>query len=163
VRAADLTDEAFILALNDASQPAVGPLSQTDMIAFRRAGAAIRVAHVAQAGPVGFAILLTPGTAYGSDNYAWFEQRFGRHLYIDRIAVAAAARRRGVASALYADAEAACRASGLERLTAEVNVDPPNPESLEFHAARGFVRLCERPSRSGKRVVMLERPLGCGP
>jgi uncharacterized protein len=48
---------------------------------------------------------------------------------------------------------------GEQRLTAEVNEKPPNPESMAFHAKLGFRHLQSRPSRHGKMVAMLERPL----
>ena len=37
---------------------------------------------------LGFVICLPPNTAYGSLNYAWFNQRYDAFLYVDRIAVA---------------------------------------------------------------------------
>ena len=47
-----------------------------------------------------------------------------------------------------------------ERVTAEVNEDPPNPESMAFHGKLGFRHLFSRKSpRLGKVVAMLERPL----
>lgn len=106
-----------------------------------------------------FMVLLRPGSSYGSDNYRWFEQRFDRHLYVDRVAVSASAWRRGVGRALYAAALDLARELGELRLTAEVNEAPPNPESLAFHHALGFRTLLVRPSESGKVVAMLERPL----
>ena len=48
---------------------------------------------------------------------------------------------------------------GEQRLTAEVNEDPPNPQSMAFHEKLGFRHLLSRMSRSGKVVAMLERPL----
>jgi predicted GNAT superfamily acetyltransferase len=50
-------------------------------------------------------------------------------------------------------------ANGDQRLTAEVNEVPPNPESMKFHTALGFRHLLSRASGSGKVVAMLERPL----
>ncbi len=61
--------------------------------------------------------------------------------------------------ALYAEAMKIAAANSDERITAEVNVEPPNPQSMRFHEAMGFRHLETRPSRSGKIVAMLERPL----
>ncbi|MGZ8719802.1 MAG: GNAT family N-acetyltransferase, partial [Aeromicrobium sp.] len=36
----------------------------------------------------GFVITIAPGTEYDSANYAWFEERFETHCYLDRIVVA---------------------------------------------------------------------------
>ncbi len=158
VRSAAAGDGEFILALNAACTPAVGDMSADDYAAISGWAHRVLIADVDGAAQ-GFIVLIRPGSAYPSDNYAWFEQRFGRHLYIDRIAVSAAARGRGVGQALYAEAASIAARDGDERLTAEVNEDPPNPASMAFHLAAGFRRLLSRRSRSGKVVAMLERPL----
>jgi uncharacterized protein len=158
VRDAAPEDEDFILALNAACVPAVGDMPRAKYRQY--AGWAYRVL-IAEAGgkPAGFVILIRPGSAYPSDNYGWFETAFERHLYVDRIAVSEAARGTGAGRALYEAALLMARELGEERVTAEVNEDPPNPGSMAFHAKLGFRHLLSRPSQSGKRVAMLERPL----
>ena len=159
VRDAAPGDEDFILALNAASTPAVGDMTADD---YREiAGWAHRVL-IAEAGgkPAGFLILVRPGSDYPSDNYGWFEEQFDHHLYVDRIAVSKAAWGQGVGRSLYEEAMRIAAATGEKRLTAEVNEDPPNPESMAFHAKLGFRHLLSRLSpRLGKVVAMLERPL----
>jgi uncharacterized protein len=158
VRDAAPEDEDFILALNAACVPAVGDMPRETYRQY--AGWAYRVL-IAEAGgqPAGFVILIRPGSAYPSDNYGWFETAFDRHLYVDRIAVTEASRGAGAGRALYEAALRMARELGEERVTAEVNEDPPNPESMAFHAKLGFRHLLSRQSRSGKVVAMLERPL----
>ena len=158
VREAALGDEDFILALNAACVPAVGDMPREKYRQY--AGWAYRVL-IAEAGgiPAGFMILLRPGSSYPSDNYGWFETAFDRHLYVDRIAVTEASRGTGAGRALYEAAILMARDLGEERVTAEVNEDPPNPESMAFHARLGFRHLLSRASGSGKFVAMLERPL----
>ena len=159
VRDAEARDADFILALNAACTPAVGDMSAQD---FRDiAGWAHRIVIAeADGSPVGFMILIRPGSAYPSDNYGWFEQQFDHQLYVDRIAVADSARGLGVGRALYEKALRMAADLGEERVTAEVNEVPPNPESMAFHAKLGFRHLLSRTSpRLGKRVAMLERPL----
>jgi len=159
VRDAAAGDEDFILALNAASTPAVGDMTADD---YREiAGWAHRVL-IAEAGgkPAGFLILVRPGSDYPSDNYGWFEEQSDHHLYVDRIAVSKAAWGQGVGRSLYEEAMRIAAATGEKRLTAEVNEDPPNPESMAFHAKLGFRHLLSRLSpRLGKVVAMLERPL----
>ena len=151
-------DEAFILALNAASTPSVSEMSADDYRAI--AGWAHRVLVAELDGkPCGFLILIRPGTAYPSDNYGWFEAKFDKHLYIDRIAVAEFAKGKGVGRAFYDEAALVAAKNGDQRLTCEVNEDPPNPQSLAFHKRVGFNYLLSRPSRSGKVVAMFERPL----
>lgn len=159
VRDAEARDEDFILALNAACTPAVGDMDAQDYRDI--AGWAHRIV-ICEAGgkPAGFMILIRPGSAYPSDNYGWFEEKFGRQLYVDRIAVSSAARGLGVGRVLYEEAFRMAAALGEERVTAEVNEDPPNPESMAFHAKLGFRHLLSRTSpRLGKVVAMLERPL----
>ena len=159
IRDAAQTDEAFILALNAASTPAVGEMDASD---YREIATQAHRVLVAEAGgvPAGFMILIRPGSAYPSDNFGWFEEQFDNHLYIDRIAVSKVAWGAGVGRALYEEAMHIAAALGEKRLTAEVNEDPPNPESMAFHAKLGFRHLLSRTSpRLGKVVAMLERPL----
>ena len=158
VRDAGDGDEDFILALNAACTPAVGDMTRETYRQLR--GWSYRVL-ISEAGgiPAGFMILIRPGSAYPSDNYVWFEKTFPRHLYVDRIAVADTARGLGVGRALYEHALGLAATLDEERVTAEVNEDPPNPESMAFHAKLGFRQLESRMSGSGKVVAMLERPL----
>ena len=159
VRDAARGDEDFILALNAASTPAVGDMSAQD---YREIATQAHRVLIAEAGgvPAGFMILIRPGSAYPSDNYGWFEEQFDNHLYIDRIAVSKAAWGAGVGRALYEEAMQVAAALGEKRLTAAVNEEPPNPESMAFHAKLGFRHLVSRTSpRLGKVVAMLERPL----
>jgi predicted GNAT superfamily acetyltransferase len=159
VRDAEARDEDFILALNAACTPAVGDMSAQD---YRdNTGWAHRIVIAeADSKPVGFMILIRPGSAYPSDNYGWFEEQFAHQLYVDRIAVGRSARGLGVGRVLYEEALRMAADLGEERVTAEVNEDPPNPESMAFHFKLGFRHLLSRTSpRLGKVVAMLERPL----
>lgn len=103
----------------------------------------------------GFVLVFAPGTDYDSENYLWFSERFGdRFDYLDRIVISDAFRRRGLASAVYDEIEAAAAARG--RLVLEVNVDPPNEPSLAFHRGRGFVEV-GRLGPPGHRVSLMAR------
>ncbi|RYY98381.1 MAG: GNAT family N-acetyltransferase, partial [Alphaproteobacteria bacterium] len=157
IRDAALADEEFILALNAASTPAVGEMA---LPAYRDIAAQAYRVLIAEAGgePAGFLILIRPGSSYPSDNYGWFEEQFDHHLYIDRIAISESAKGQGVGRALYDEALKLAAELGEERLTAEVNEEPPNPQSMAFHEKLGFRHLLSRKSRSGKVVAMLERP-----
>lgn len=96
---------------------------------------------------------------YDSPNFTWFRDRFDRFVYVDRIIVAAAARGQGLARDLYRDLFDLARAAGHDRVTCEVNSDPPNPISDAFHAAMGFVLAGEARLENGKSVRYLERRL----
>ncbi len=160
VRIATDGDEDFILALNGASAPGVAEMTADDYRRLRSWAARVLVAEL-DGKPVGFLILIEPGTAYPSDNYGWFEDRFRRHLYVDRIAVDPSVKRKGIGRAMYDAAALAARELDEPRITCEVNEDPPNPESMAFHKAAGLHHVASRPSpRLGKVVAMFVRELG---
>jgi len=89
---------------------------------------------------------------YRSPNFLWFKARLSRFVYIDRIAVAEAARGQGVARRLYDDLFAAARDAGHDRIVCEVNVDPPYPACDAFHARFGFAEV-GRAKLAGGNVV----------
>ncbi len=151
-------DEAFILRLNADCTPEVGDMDAGRFAQIREAAHRILIAE-AGGDPVGFLILLRAGASYDSDNYAWFEERFDSHLYVDRVAIDEMSRGEGIGAALYEAAFQLAREAGEARVTAEVNEMPPNPASLAFHDRMGFIRLGTRFSNAGKTVVLLERPV----
>ena len=98
---------------------------------------------------------------YDSPNFLWFRERFERFVYVDRIVVAAHARGRGLANLLYGELFGFARQAGHERIVCEVNLDPPNPASMAFHASLGFAEIGSGSvANGGKTVSYLERKLG---
>lgn len=148
-------DLGWIHALNKAHEIELSPLT---MDALRAHVGATTYARQAEGGAFLFAIDQTG--AYNSPNFLWFRNRFERFLYIDRVAVAATHRRRGLAAALYKDLIGFAAARGDERVVCEVNSDPPNPGSDAFHAAIGFDVIGEAfLDDRGKTVRYMARPL----
>ena len=80
-------DLGEVLAINQASRPAVGDLSLSDLAQLVGWCAHARVA-VGAGGVVGYLMALEPGQPYGSPNYRYFESKLDDHVYVDRIAVA---------------------------------------------------------------------------
>jgi predicted GNAT superfamily acetyltransferase len=85
-----------------------------------------------------FILAFDQDSDYEGENFGWFKTRYERFVYVDRIAVAAAARGRGLARRLYEDVFAAAVDAGQQLIVCEVNSEPPNPESDAFHAGFGF-------------------------
>jgi predicted GNAT superfamily acetyltransferase len=90
---------------------------------------------------------------YDSPNFQWFKARYTRFVYVDRIAVAAAARGRGHARRLYEDLFDIAAQKGHDIVVCEVNSDPPNPASDAFHAALGFAEIGSASIHGGKKSV----------
>lgn len=158
VRDVMAADHAAILALNNTAVPHVNALTREEFAWLESHANFFRLAEDAD-GLLGFAIVLPSGLDYWSNNYKWFAARFERFLYLDRVVVAERARRRGVGRSLY-EALFAFGSGAWPRLTLEVNLRPPNPESERFHESLGFTTLGVREYNDGENaVLMMERAL----
>lgn len=100
-----------------------------------------------------FLIAFDETADYDSPNYLWFRERCPRFVYIDRIAVAPAARGQGLARRLYEGLFQAALLAGQSLVTCEVNADPPNPASDAFHSAMGFVQVGRAEIHGGTKTV----------
>jgi uncharacterized protein len=105
----------------------------------------------------GFLISFDQDADYASDNFRWFQDRFEEFVYVDRIIVAPSARGRGLARTFYENLFAAAKAAGHKRVTCEINIEPPNPTSMLFHRALGFIEIGQGHfAKSGKIVSYQE-------
>lgn len=157
IRDAEPGDYDALVLLNNAAVPAVNALTVADFAAFAEQADLFRVIGPKGA-PDALLIGLQPSRRYDSQNYRWFERTYGRFLYVDRVVVSASRRGEGLGALLYDDFAAAGLRLGAERLTCEVNLDPPNPGSMRFHERLGF-RPVGTQEVGGKRVQMLAREL----
>ena len=138
LRDARPADLPGMLGLNEAWVPHVGPVDEPRLAALV-AGAELALVTVGDDGGVeGFVIALGPGVDYDSPNYRWFSARHDRFTYVDRVAVSAAQRGRGLGRRLYRAVAEHAASVGSAVVCAEVNLEPPNPDSSAFHAAMGF-------------------------
>ncbi len=150
VRQADL---AAVHVINESAVPHVNSIGLDRFQAFTREAAYFRVA-VRDAVVVGYLVAFAPRARYDSLNFLWFQERYEDFIYIDRIAVAAGARRHGVASDLYRDIFDFARPRA-RLLTCEVNTRPVNAESMAFHENFGFREVGARESAGGTLSVSL--------
>ena len=134
-------DYETIVAINNATVPA---MNEQDVDSLRWLVEHATYARVVtdDQGIAAFLLGLERGTGYHSPNYKWFSERFDSFLYVDRIAVASRARRLRYGSALYDDMAAFARGR-WPCILAEINLEPPNPETVAFHKRHGFVRVGE--------------------
>lgn len=149
--AADLED---VLALNQSEVPHVGSMTMAEMSDFLVMASYFRVVRNDHGGLLASLIGLGPGAAYASLNYRWFDERYQRFAYIDRIAVAANARRQGIAEALYGDFGRQSSRQA-EWLCCEVNLVPENPVSMAFHKRLGFEQAGTLETQDGAKMVAL--------
>lgn len=151
IRTITPADLPAILALNNAHAVEVNALDMDALARLVSFAARARVLDVGR----GFVIALDETTPPQGPNHAWFLARRSTFAYIDRVVVAPELQGRGAGRALYEDLAAW---AGSKPLCCEVNLWPPNPQSLAFHARLGFHAVGEaKDPRNGKRVQYLVR------
>jgi len=148
-----------IVELNDAAYPAVPITSEAEM-AELLALAGFTFGAIDGDVLQGFLIGMTPGSPYTSENYRYFDGRGTDYLYIDRIVIDAGVRGGGIGRTLYTAVFDLARSQGRTEVDCEVNIDPPNPESLAFHDRMGFARVGEQGTKGGTvEVALLAAPV----
>jgi uncharacterized protein len=153
----DLTD---VLELNQRSTPEVGEVDAARLAAIVDAASLALVARDEAGALAGFVIVLAPGAAYDSPNYRHFAATYPEFRYVDRIAIDPTGHRGGLGRRLYQAVFDHARTAAAPVVLAEVNLDPPNPGSLAFHAALGFTEVGTQVNYGGTTTVQfLERRL----
>jgi len=130
-------DLAAALALNQAHALETSALDEDGLQALLGIACHARIAGAMD----GFLIAIDHRAVHDGTNFQWFRSRFDQFVYVDRVIVAARARGRGVAQALYLDLFEAARQAGRQRICAEVNEIPPNEASQGFHEKMRFRRV----------------------
>lgn len=149
-------DVPALLALNNAEAERVNALTADALEGLLSRAFAARMT----ADGTAFLIAFDHATPPQGPNHAWFTARESYFAYIDRVVVAPASRGKGLARALYEDLARIALAEQTNLLTCEVNLDPPNPESIAFHEKLGFTACGEAVDRrNGKRVQYMRKEI----
>lgn len=156
IRPYDPSDLQTLYTINQQSVPGVGHEDSAEGLARWINVSTCLVAIDERHEPLGFITLIQPGTlAYESQNLRWFEtwlqDRDTSLIYVDRIAIAAAARGQNLGEQLY---KAAFNAfSETDAIGCEVNTMPDNPGSHRFHKRLGFAQVGTRQYDEGRKGV----------
>lgn len=157
IRTATAADYPSVLALNDAAVPAVNSIPRQRLAHLHAESSWFAVATDATA-VVGFLLALDEGADYDSINFRYFHARYPRFAYVDRVVVRPDRQGTGVGRLLY-DGLLDAVQDKVPLVACEVNLEPPNPGSLEFHRRLGFVPVGEQLTEGGsKRVCLMIRP-----
>jgi hypothetical protein len=157
-RPAQPVDSEAILAINQAGYPGVVRLTPVELTTLLATAPFFYVAQTA-APVIGYLIAFSAQDAYDGVEFGWFRQHYSDFLYIDQLAVAEPARRARVGMQFYQWAQQVARQHGLSSLVCEVNLEPPNPISLKFHAHHGFIKVGTMATPDGRRVSLQRKSL----
>ena len=97
---------------------------------------------------VGFIVCFREGSSYSSLNYKFFSKNETKFLYIDRVVIKDAYRRKGIGLNLYQYIESIAMEENIP-LCCEVNTKPLNKVSIDFHTNFGFKEIGNYDSRTG--------------
>lgn len=132
VREISKADLAWVHPLNEAHAVELSPLTPDQLAEL------VASATYARCEDGAFLLAFDQNADYDGVNFLWFRERYDRFIYIDRVCVDEAYRRRGLAQRLYEDLYQWAAEYGVGPVVCEVNSDPPNPGSDAFHAAQNF-------------------------
>jgi len=155
IRDATASDFESIIRLNDAEVRQTSPMDPERLQSLVQMAAYCKVA-VTDGQVAAFLIALREGAPYENDNYNWFAARFSRFLYVDRIVVGTMYAGRGIGSQLYYGLFECARQDGVQTITCEYNIDPPNQASRAFHDKFGFRELGTQWVAGGTKQVSLQ-------
>jgi predicted GNAT superfamily acetyltransferase len=161
IRPARQPDILGIVAINRAGRPGVYPLTP-ETVAATLASASYFVVAELHGQVAGYLIGYLAQDSCEGDEFAWFQNHLPRFLYIDQVAVAPAKRRLGVGARLYSRAASDANALGMPALVCEVNLDPPNLASAQFHAQLGFQEIAVLTVTDGRTVSLQQKVLTQG-
>ena len=85
--------------------------------------------------PAAFLLAMNEDVDYDSPNFLWFQERYERFCYVDRVVVDDSRKRQGLGRRLY---EYVMQHKGPPPLVCEVCFEPENTESIRFHETLGF-------------------------
>jgi predicted GNAT superfamily acetyltransferase len=135
-RALTQNDVDSIWLINEQGLPGTGQVSEQEISDLLKLST-LSLGVFREEELLGFVICLSPGTTYGSLNYAWFNSKYNDFIYVDRIAVLTDYRDEGIGSKLYEKVISYSQENSIP-VAAEVNLNPPNPGSMRFHNRFGF-------------------------
>ena len=98
---------------------------------------------------VAFIVCFRENSEYRSPNYKHFDHKYEKFIYIDRVGVTKTLENRGIGTYLY---KYMFDINAVDKLPicAEVNIEPKNEISLNFHKKLGFIETSEKLIKSGR-------------
>ena len=142
-----------ILLLNENAIPHVNKVSR-EFFQTQLGSAPYFRAILSEGNVKAFLLGMSETASYQSLNFLWFQKRYPKFVYVDRIVVDEKFHRGGLGSALYADFKKLAKLKDCP-MACEVNIHPPNPISIRFHQSFGFKEVGQQDTQNGEKRVSL--------
>ena len=155
IRDAQEKDFAGIVALNDAVVELTSAMDVPRLAELDRLSCLHKVA-VVDGRVAAFLLAMREDAKYPNDNHGWFAARFARFVYVDRVVVGAAYAGLSIGSLLYRELFDYARSQGIEVVTCEYKIQPPNIASQRFHDKFGFNEVGTQWLAGGSKQVSMQ-------
>jgi predicted GNAT superfamily acetyltransferase len=151
-------DSNAILRINRDSLSGVSVLNREYFVQLLTECTLFRVIEVDEE-VAGYVCILDQDANYDGEEFQWFRKHLGEgFLYIDQVAISQDYRGRGLGRTLYDSLELYASQNRINTLACEVNYEPLNIESQEFHRRCGFDKVGRMKTR-GLVVSLLVKDL----
>lgn len=155
IRPAEPKDYEDILRLNEELVHFLSPMDR-DRLAHLDQQSELHLVVAEGDKVLAFCLTFREGADYDSVNYQWFAKHYPSFLYVDRVVVDVNVQASGLGKLLYEEVFRHARATGVPIVTAEIDIEPPNPVSLKFHEKFGFHEVGRQEVAGGKKIVSLQ-------
>jgi len=148
-------DYPSILAMNEESVHFLSPMDEMRLVHLHAQSELLWVVDI-EGTVAAFLLAIRESKDYDSVNYQWFDTHYEHFLYVDRVVVSQAYQGRGLGQRLYEAIGTYAKSQSFPYITAEIDIEPPNPGSLAFHKQFGFMEVGRQSILEGKKVVSLQ-------
>jgi len=154
------TDSQDVLRMNAAAGSAVFQLDLTEFERLMTISTLHLAVECSSDTITGYVLAFSKDQAYDGEEYLTFRSSIVEpFLYIDQIVIDECARGAGIGRMLYEELASRARNIGATILCCEVNVSPPNPNSLAFHRYLGFTQIGDLKTLDGRIVTLLTKEI----
>ncbi|TKB67153.1 MAG: GNAT family N-acetyltransferase [Nitrospira sp.] len=148
-------DSISVLRINSESQPNVARLDRLELDRLQSLSPHHLIAESTQAGVVAYLLAFADDADYDGEEFLKFRNSVtAPFLYIDQVAVTSQAKGNGIGAALYRDVEQLADERGIGSLCCEINIFPPNSDSIAFHRKMGFRAVRRLDTLDGRAVEL---------
>ncbi|HVZ63627.1 MAG TPA: GNAT family N-acetyltransferase [Lacunisphaera sp.] len=153
-------DHAALLRINAANVPDVTLITATDLAQLLRFDGLHLVAVDALDAVLAYLLSFPSASAYDDEEIGHLRRLVPAPFHcVAQVAVDAAHRGRGIGRHFHATVARLARRRGVRTVCTDVNLDPPNHASLEFHRRLGFTPSGQATLSSGWTIAFLARSL----